>query len=127
MTYAKFPIVDIQFHTEGMGEFRESLVNKARPLTAEERVLVCWHNTAISYLKYGAAKGIDGPAAELVVDGQVTTVAIQDELIPNEQWEKGQNYFGFKVRETGAETRHEPYDDPDLALIEFDPPYEATK
>lgn len=77
MTKSKsFPIKDIQFHEERLREVA------SHTLAKDEAIAVSWHSTAIAYLQYGAALGLNGPAAEREVDGKVVPGLIEDYLVP---------------------------------------------
>lgn len=54
----KFPIVDIQFHREGMAGLRSFDEYTKR----ERAILTAWHSAAIVSLSYGMTHGLDGPA-----------------------------------------------------------------
>lgn len=85
MDRKRFPIVDIQFHEEGI---REAAAEGG--CTREEEILaVAWHTTAITYLEAGAALGLPGPAS-IDADGRVFLV--EDYLEPKTD-SHGQPYF----------------------------------
>ena len=54
----KWPIKDIQFHEEALRETADDVLDH------DQSVIVAWHTTAIAYLQYGQAMGLDGPGTE---------------------------------------------------------------
>lgn len=57
MKSKRFPIVDIQFHREGLEELSDEYTDSERTL------LSMWHSTAIQRLQCGASWGLPYPAA----------------------------------------------------------------
>lgn len=74
MSANRFPIRDIPFHEDGLRETAEA----GPAFTEDEGKAIAWHSTALAYLHYGAAKGLNGPAVETASG----PVLIEDYLIP---------------------------------------------
>lgn len=72
MKSKRFPIVDIQFHREGLDDISDEYTE------AERTLLSMWHTTAIQRLHCGASWGISSPAA---FDEDRTVRPIEDVLI----------------------------------------------
>lgn len=73
MKMKRFPIVDIQFHREGLDELSDEYTD------SERNVLTMWHTTAIQRLHCGASWGLPGPAA-IDYDNGRTAKPIEDVL-----------------------------------------------
>lgn len=83
MIHKRFPIVDVQFHEEGLREVDEAENPR------DEILAVAWHSTALAYLEAGAALGMPGPAG---VDADGRVFLIEDYLEPKTD-SHGQPYF----------------------------------
>ena len=90
-TSKKFPINDVQFHEEALRQMDDWTDDGLD-------VLATWHVTAIAYLQYGAAKGLDGPGVERVIDGVVTPAVIDDNLYLDRD-EYDQPYFRYTYKD----------------------------
>lgn len=78
-----FPIVDVQFHREGLNELSDEHTE------AERVVLSMWHSTAIECLHCGISWGLSSPAA--FDEGRIVR-PIEDVLVLFSD-NRGQPYF----------------------------------